>query len=491
MDDAARSGRRGPWAFLLAQPRSPTMLLPALLIGLSAAAITGLVVGFDANDDPAVSQVRMAAPLLAGFVGGLVGRGVWGWVAASVGAAAGMAPFLLEEQDLATGLLGGLLLSLPVLAPGYALARALAYASRLWSLDPQGRAAAVRGPLRRLLRAGILVSGGLCLVVVITLSAGGAPGVATAAMVGTAITGTYALYRLIDQLDRGVRLAAVPFTVLFVPIGVLASGFVVASRLPDTAWASTMVGIAEMLAPSLFMALAPWVLVRIVERQQPPVSWPSAPGEDRQRRLPLGTTIVGLAALGCLAVAVLWLVGSGGANTLFPAGPVATSHDAPDVEELLPASVAGRPLATWSVRGEATLRLWGMTADEIRRTAETLAASGVDLEDVVQATAGRSDVGADPPYFVLAFRIPEASRDLLGGRAIFASGFTRDTDQWQLEDRIVGGKSVSVGPMDLLVQNDHQRGRPYLYGSTALNTSFIVITDDEAWAAEAISKLPE
>jgi hypothetical protein len=174
-----------------------------------------------------------------------------------------------------------------------------------------------------------------------------------------------------------------------------------------------------------------------------------------------------------------------------PAGsPSGRPHEAEDIESLLPNKVAGRWLDTWSVRGESALDLWGYSAGEIADVREQLAALGVDLDEVAQGIAGRSDL-ADPPYFVHAFRIPAAARDLLGGRAIAATGFTRDTDAWEMEDRVIGGKEVAVGPLDVIRQTEHQRGRPYLYGSTALDVSFIVITDDEAWAEEAIRALPD
>ena len=104
---------------------------------------------------------------------------------------------------------------------------------------------------------------------------------------------------------------------------------------------------------------------------------------------------------------------------------------------------------------------------------------------------GRADTTTDPPYFVFAFRIPADARDLLGGYAIASAWFTKETVDWQLEERVIGGKTVEVGPTDLLIQNEHQRGRPYLYGSEALDTSFVVISEDEAWAEEAIRQLPE
>jgi hypothetical protein len=167
----------------------------------------------------------------------------------------------------------------------------------------------------------------------------------------------------------------------------------------------------------------------------------------------------------------------------------ALSHDDPELEALLPGEVAGRMLWRWSVRGAAALRLWGLSGEQVDTASEALVPLSVELEDVAQATAGRADPG-DPPYFVLAFRIPSAARDLLGGHAIAGAGFTRDTDAWDLEERVVGDKTVGVGGLDLLVQTERQRGKPYLYGSVALDVSFIVITDDETWAEEAIRKLP-
>jgi hypothetical protein len=258
------------------------------------------------------------------------------------------------------------------------------------------------------------------------------------------------------------------------------------------------------------MALAPWLLVRLA-REQPvaapePVVDPDqrtagpdaarSPSSEQvdpsggARRRPSTLALSALAGVSCLAIAAAMIISSQGGGRGPTPESVVGSHDAPELEALLPRSAAGRPLVTWSVRGEAVLRPWGLSAPEIDATRQQLASMGVRLDDLVQATAGRSDVQHDPPYFVLAFRIPADARDLLGGYAIASAGFARDTGDWQLEDRVVGGKTVEVGPPDLLVQSEHQRGRPYLYGSTALDTSFIVITDDEAWAEEAIRQLP-
>lgn len=188
-----------------------------------------------------------------------------------------------------------------------------------------------------------------------------------------------------------------------------------------------------------------------------------------------------------IALLLLVLVAACGGAPTDP--PVVDSHDAPEVEALLPETVAGRRLLIWSVRGDAALRLWGLSAEEQARVGDQLTAMGAALDDVVQATAGRG-APDDPPYFVLAYRIPAEARDLLGGLAIASAGFTRETDDWQMEDLFIGGKTVAVGPPDLLVQSEHRRGRPYLLGSEALGIAFIVIADDESWAEDAIRQLP-
>ena len=40
----------------------------------------------------------------------------------------------------------------------------------------------------------------------------------------------------------------------------------------------------------------------------------------------------------------------------------------------------------------------------------------------------------------------------------------------------------------MLVQDEHQHGRPYLYQTDAY--MFLLITDDDSWATDAIGQLP-
>ena len=54
--------------------------------------------------------------------------------------------------------------------------------------------------------------------------------------------------------------------------------------------------------------------------------------------------------------------------------------------------------------------------------------------------------------------------------------------------RMIGGKTVHVGSADMVNQNDHQRGIPYLYEND--DYTFLVLSEDPAWAEEAIAALP-
>ena len=61
-----------------------------------------------------------------------------------------------------------------------------------------------------------------------------------------------------------------------------------------------------------------------------------------------------------------------------------------------------------------------------------------------------------------------------------------DLDRY--EKRTIAGKTVAVGAAGLVAQNEHQRGLPYLYQTD--DYLFIVVTEDDAWAEEAIAALP-
>jgi hypothetical protein len=165
-------------------------------------------------------------------------------------------------------------------------------------------------------------------------------------------------------------------------------------------------------------------------------------------------------------------------------------HQAPEVEALLPTRVGGRDLSIWSVSGWCWLHL--TTGDDgTAQLAPLIRDEGVDVADLQYAVAGRADVDADPPYFVYAASRPQdpdahelALSLLLGG-----SGY-RDwpVDLSRFEPRELGDRMVFVGTADMVSQSEHQRGRPWLYQTAS--TMFLIVTDDDAWAEEAIGQLP-
>jgi formylglycine-generating enzyme required for sulfatase activity len=56
-------------------------------------------------------------------------------------------------------------------------------------------------------------------------------------------------------------------------------------------------------------------------------------------------------------------------------------------------------------------------------------------------------------------------------------------------DREIQGRLVHVGSEMMIAQTDNQRGRPYVYNSGP--TRFVIITEDEAWAADILRQLPK
>jgi hypothetical protein len=173
-------------------------------------------------------------------------------------------------------------------------------------------------------------------------------------------------------------------------------------------------------------------------------------------------------------------------------------HQAPELEAQLPASVGGRALATWSLRGRCWLELAlnGGPSDIDAFVAKFETANDrqlIDLAHLDYAVAGRSDTKADPPFFVFA---AGRSRDddevrlatvlLFGGASFHDIATAGDLSLY--ERRTIARKDVYVGNTDMLGQTEHQRGRPYLYQND--DAMFLLITDEERWAEDALSQLP-
>lgn len=266
---AATALRSGIRYMLTEQPLSRAILLLPFTVGLLGAIATGLAVGFGDTEDPTVGDVRVVGALLTGLAAGGVGRGLWGWLAASVGGAIGFASFLVSEMDLATLAFGGLIFSSVILAPGYGLARLIAYTGQLISLDTPGRTAALRLWLRRGLRLGAALSGVILMVAAISavaLAEDPTSEVLGMLVIGAAWTGSYVLYRLVDRLDRGERGPAALFTVVYAPVGFATFGLMLDGVAQVTVGVAALAAL-ETLVPGLLMALAPWLLAHVAGEQ--------------------------------------------------------------------------------------------------------------------------------------------------------------------------------------------------------------------------------
>jgi hypothetical protein len=177
---------------------------------------------------------------------------------------------------------------------------------------------------------------------------------------------------------------------------------------------------------------------------------------------------------------------------------VVTKHQAPELEALLPASVAGRALARWSVRGLCWAQLvTGLPPAEIDGYVARFEASNdpgsIDLAHLMYGVAGRSNTKSDPPFFVFGAARPHDDDELSMTLVFLLGGASfHDLDNAanlaNFEERTIAGKQVYEGSVDMLKQGEHQRGRPYMYQTD--DYLFVVITDDDGWAADAIGQLP-
>ena len=164
-------------------------------------------------------------------------------------------------------------------------------------------------------------------------------------------------------------------------------------------------------------------------------------------------------------------------------------HDAPDLEALLPEGVRGRQLDRWSLDGWCWIRE-GVFESAINEWKLMVEEESVDVMQMRYAVAGRSNVANDPPYFVHVMEAPthDATAELafslfLGNIGVLdVATFNKD-----LELATVSGKEIWILDAEFMAQDEHQAGSAYLYDTGDL--IYAVITDDEAWAADALSQL--
>ena len=156
----------------------------------------------------------------------------------------------------------------------------------------------------------------------------------------------------------------------------------------------------------------------------------------------------------------------------------------------MPSAVGGRSLVRWSVAGETFWKVAG--GDRVRATlAPELATVGLSPAEIEMAVAGRQKT-SDPPYIIWALRFGALKGGALEGPVPSSLAMdVMDVDVNQGErwrDVMIAGKKVLVGNRSMVHQDAHHRGRPYVYITTT--AIYTVISDEEAWADEAIRALP-
>ena len=166
-----------------------------------------------------------------------------------------------------------------------------------------------------------------------------------------------------------------------------------------------------------------------------------------------------------------------------PASCLPLPHDAPDLEAMLPTMIAGRQLAIESYHGALMVTcVNGGTAADVEAFATAMATEGLTLDDISLAVAGRSDVNNDPPYLIFAYRITGHP----GNEWPPATGLDHP-EAAAFQPAETGGKQVLVGDAAAVDQTDHAHGFPTVWDSPTVH--YLVVTDDTAWAEEALSAL--
>ena len=157
-----------------------------------------------------------------------------------------------------------------------------------------------------------------------------------------------------------------------------------------------------------------------------------------------------------------------------------------DIQTMLPVWVAGRPLLSYSHRGLDYLPRWSRITEEQLRELEddphALDGSlpgGAELDDIEFANAGRASPD-DPAHFVSALRFRGVPASALPVSLVV----DHDVGTW--EEARFGDRVVRGGTEEMLDQQGRP-GRPYV--NDVGDVRFVVTTNEEAWAREAIARL--
>jgi hypothetical protein len=186
------------------------------------------------------------------------------------------------------------------------------------------------------------------------------------------------------------------------------------------------------------------------------------------------------------SAAALLLVLAGVVYLAIQDAPATTGlgHDAPELEARLPTAVRGRQLTSWSQTGHHWLTsvFDGDDAFEV-----DYLAAGNELTHLRFAFAGRSRP-EDPPYFVTAISRTPGSEEydyalflMMGAAGVEPEEYLADA-RW--DTIYIGETLVRVGTASMLPQDEHQRGKPYFLELDAY--AYLIVTDDEPWAREAL-----
>ena len=151
------------------------------------------------------------------------------------------------------------------------------------------------------------------------------------------------------------------------------------------------------------------------------------------------------------------------------------------------------PVALWSYgRSPATILGGGASRGNARSVASPrLAAAGLNPDALALAVAGRADTRRCPRPTssgrcnsrpTSGHGLPPIASALLFGVMRVDGSQGEELRQVEIE-----GTVIAVGNSQMVRQDRHHRGRPYIMvGSTAL---YSFITDDDAWASEVVRTL--
>jgi hypothetical protein len=202
--------------------------------------------------------------------------------------------------------------------------------------------------------------------------------------------------------------------------------------------------------------------------------WDEAPRRSGWRMRPSWVGFVAIPAAAAVFVAVPLLVEGLGATL---------KHEAAPLEAGLPDRVQEQVLERSSLRGEDYfVSFVGLNSAALAQTKADLAASGLTVDDVALAAALPADAEG-PTNAVFAFQVRGVAAATLPDSVLIDH-----PDAGSFTAVVIAGKSVRRGTAGMIDAGGLVQGIPYLYDLGTIR--FIVVTNDEDWAADAVAQLP-